>query len=165
MLCIQCNQFMSITYKFRPQVINWTRRYNIQKSQVMFVTLLNTLYLSYDWWHAKIAYECNVTIGVKFPCGDFDPRIIIEISAFLFGRLMLKPLVSITHAVDRGPVQCSDGARKCRFGCGTLMRRRRPAWKLSSMLFVPSVMHPSSQNQLMHAILLAPISMSTGVVG
>ena len=33
LLWIHGNQFISITYKFRPEIINWTRRDNIQKSQ------------------------------------------------------------------------------------------------------------------------------------
>jgi len=33
LLWIQANQFMPITYKFRPQIINWTRRDNIHKSR------------------------------------------------------------------------------------------------------------------------------------
>jgi len=45
-----------------PQVINWTRRHNIQKSQSHVRQTLNTLYLSYDWWHVKIAYECNYIV-------------------------------------------------------------------------------------------------------
>jgi len=172
LLSIQGNQFMLIMYKFRPKYnqMNKTRQHT-EKSKSC----------SSHSWHAVLKLtdgtqilHTSVITGVKFPVGDFDPRIISDkrLSVRVCDHLMLKPFVtraaSVGHAVDRGHVQVSQESilqvRMRNFNAPAYIGHA--AWKLSTcsrpMLFVRDASIFAKPTDACYT--LAPISMTTVVV-